>query len=51
MDEIVAFAGDSGKHGTIGAASLDSGVTQSLKRMMPGKKFLIADQYIWRKNS
>ena len=40
MDEIVAFAGDSGKHGIIGAASLDSDVTESLKRMMPGKKVL-----------
>ena len=39
-DEIVRFAGDGGKHGTIGAAFLDSAVAQSLKRMVPGKRVL-----------
>ena len=43
MDEIVAFAGDSGKHETIRVAFHDSGVTQSLKSRVPGKKFLILD--------
>ena len=39
-DEIVLFAGDGGKHETIGAAFLDSAVAQSLKRIVPGKRVL-----------
>ena len=39
-DEIVAFAGDGGKHGVIGEAFLDSSVARSLRRMVPGKKVL-----------
>ena len=39
-DEIVAFVGDGGKHGTIGAAFLDSAIAQNLKRMVPGKRVL-----------
>ena len=39
-DEIVAFIGDGGKHGTIGAAFLDSAIAQNLKRMVPGKRVL-----------
>ena len=31
VDEIVAFAGDGGKHGMIGEAFLDSAIAQSLK--------------------
>ena len=39
-DGIVAFAADSGKHGVLGQAFIDSAIAQSLSQMVPGKRVL-----------